>query len=185
MHLRRGDRTRGQTSNPSPARAWKSEVIQSGGVEDDGKAPTLRRVRVGRQSVVRMRRDPMVPLARLFDRIDMDDDQRHLRERVQQPMAQLGGHRMRLRHRQVRIDRDVDLGVEAVTQPARADVGYLQNVRHVAGGMTDFLDNGGIDAVEHPREDFLGVLDHDDKNRERDRKTDDRRRAKNRKLLSP
>src|SRR5262249_59062311 len=38
------------------------------------------------------------------------------------------------------------------------------DLAHVAGGVPDFIDDGGIDAVKHARENFLGVLNHDAEN---------------------
>jgi hypothetical protein len=62
----------------------------------------------------------MVRFARLVRRIDVDDDQRQIIEVMQQLMADLGRDRMRLRDRQGRIDRDVQFGMQAVPEPARA-----------------------------------------------------------------
>ena len=77
-------------------------------------------MRVYRQPVVGMLSNTMVRLAGLIRRIDVDDDERQIIQMVKELVADLGRDRVRLCDRQLGIDRDIQLGMQAVPEPARA-----------------------------------------------------------------
>ena len=58
-----------------------------------------------RQPVVGMGVNTVMGLAGLIRRIDVDDDERQVAQVMKQLVADLGGDRMRLRDRRLRIDR--------------------------------------------------------------------------------
>ena len=57
------------------------------------------RVGVNRQPIVTMVANAMMRLAGLIRRIDVNDDKRRVIEVMKEPVANLGGDRMRLRNR--------------------------------------------------------------------------------------
>ena len=73
--------------------------------------------------------DAMKCFARLICRIDMNDDERHIAQMVQEPVADLGGDGMGLRDRQVGIDSDIHLDVQTVAEPTGTDLGNLPHLR--------------------------------------------------------
>jgi len=106
-------------------------------------------MRVDRKPVVHMFANAMVRFARLVRRIDVDDHQRQIIQTVKELMADLRRDCMRLRNRQLGIDRDVQFGMQAVPEPTRAHLGDLLHLRHMFGGVAKFVDNVRLGAVEH------------------------------------
>ena len=76
-----------------------------------------------RQPVVGMLPNAMMRLAGLIRGIDVDDDERQILQMMKELVADLGRDRMGLRNRQLRIDRDIQFGVQAMPEPARANLG--------------------------------------------------------------
>src|SRR5882757_2130686 len=71
------------------------------------------------------------------------------------------------------IDSYRHVGMQSVSEPTRLDVDDLLNTRNMLGGVADVLADAGIDAIQASRNDRLGGLPDDAKNRERDEKADD------------
>lgn len=69
---------------------------------------------------------------------------------------------------------DGNIGVEAMTEPARLDVQYAQYPFDVPGRVADLVGDGRIDAVEHAHEQGPGGLPHDSEDRDRDQQTHNR-----------
>ena len=95
------------------------------------------------QPVVSVLFDAVMRLARLVRGIDVDDDERQIIQTMQEPMADLGGDRVRLCDRQPRIDGDVELGVQAMAEPARPHLGHPRDLRHMLGRMPNLADDRG------------------------------------------
>ena len=110
-------------------------------------------MRVDRKPVVHMFADAMVRLAGLIRRIDMDDHERQIIEAMKQLVTDFRRDRMRLCDRQRGIDRDVEFGMQAVPEPTRAHLGDLPHLRYMPGGVTQFVDDPRLGAVEHAKED--------------------------------
>ena len=56
-----------------------------------------------------------------IDADDMNDDERHIAQMVQEPVTDVGGDGMGLRDRHVGIDGDVHLDVQTVAEPTGTD----------------------------------------------------------------
>ena len=80
----------------------------------------------------------MIAPAGLIRGIDVDDDERQILQMMKELVADLGRDRMGLRNRQFRIDRDIQFGVQAMPEPARANLGDLLHLRHMRGGGAQF-----------------------------------------------
>jgi len=114
-----------------------------------------------RQAVVGMLFNAMMRLAGLIRGIDVDDDERQILQMMKELVADLGRDRVGLRDRQLRIDRDIQFGVQAVPEPARANLGDLLHLRHMRGGVAQLVDDVRVGAIEHPDEDRLPALNDD------------------------
>ena len=76
-------------------------------------------------------------------------------------MTHLGGDGVAVRDRERAVDRDVQLGDEAVTEPARLHGVNRRDTRRCAGGLLDAVDDGGIDGVHQPVPDLTsGAAQH-------------------------
>src|SRR5215211_2174476 len=64
--------------------------------------------------------------------------------------------------------------MESVPQPAGANLSDLLYLWRMSCSVANLIDNGGIDAVEHSRENLFCVLNDDTENRDRNHQTDER-----------
>ena len=120
-----------------------------------------------------MRFDAMMPFARHFFRVRVNEDERQILEMVQQLMPRLHGDRVRIRHRDLRGQRNIQLGMQAVSEPAGTNLGHFFYFRDMLRDMADFVDNVWIDPVQHSREYLFAALDHDFENRDGDQQPDE------------
>src|SRR5262245_39294574 len=104
-------------------------------------APGASNVRMRRQAVVDVLGDAMVGFARLVRRVDVNDDERQVVQMMQQLVAHLGGDLVGLRDGQPRLDGDVELGVQAMPEPARPHLRHLFDLGYMPGGMSNFMDD--------------------------------------------
>ena len=137
------------------------------------KAFTSLAVRVGRQAVMRVLVNVVMRFAGLIRRIDMDHHERQIIQMMKQLMAHFGGNGMRLRDRQLRIDGDIQFGMQAMPEPARPHLGNLFDLRHILGDMANFFDDVWFGAIEHAHEDRFSALNDDAEDRGRNEQPDD------------
>ena len=107
-------------------------------------------MRMGGKAVVAVFFDAMMALAGFFFRVHMNNYQRKKLELVEQLMPHLFGNGVGGRKRDLRRKRYVHLGMQAVSKPASTDIRYFFDLRHMRGGMADFVNYVWIDAIEHP-----------------------------------
>ena len=110
----------------------------------------------------------------VLQRIGVDDGGGQPRDPVQEPMLGLLGHVVAFHHRQRRIDHDLALGPQGVTDPAQPD---LAEAEHALGGQQlglDPVDQLGVDGVHQPPVDLAGGIAQHDQDRGRDEQPDQR-----------
>jgi hypothetical protein len=117
------------------------------------------------QPIVGVLFDAMMGLAGLVRRIDVDDDERQMIQMMKELVADLGRDRMRLRDRQLRMDGDIQFGMQAVPEPARPHLGDLLHLSYVLGSVAKLIDDPRLGTVEHADEDRLSTLDNDAEDR--------------------
>ena len=78
-----------------------------------------------------------------------------------------------LANRRRRVDADIGLGDQPVSEPADTDVVDPADARDVPRGVTDLAHEVRVGAVEHPGEDRLSRLPDDPENRDRDQQPDE------------
>jgi hypothetical protein len=64
---------------------------------------------------------------------------------------------MRLRDRHPRVDGDVQFGVQAMPEPARAHLRDLFHLGYMPGDMSDLIDDVRFRAIEHSDEDGFSL----------------------------
>ena len=104
---------------------------------------------MGWNSVVRVRSDTMVRLARLAGRIDVH---RCAREELQ-VMAKLVldflGEIVPLFHRHSGGDGNTDLCIQSMPDPTSTHISQSMHTGHVRGGMTHFFKYFRLDSIQH------------------------------------
>src|SRR6266436_2683419 len=83
-------------------------------------------------------------------------------------------YRVPLRDRMPGSDRNAQVGVQAMAQPSGPNVRHLFDAFGVARRISNFVDDGRLDSIEHAGKDRLARLPHDLSDRDRDEKSDDR-----------
>jgi len=62
-------------------------------------------------------------------------------------VTNFGGNRVRLRNRQLRIDCNIHLGMQAMAEPACPDLGDMLDLRHFLCHMANFIDDARLGTI--------------------------------------
>src|SRR5262249_19547115 len=124
-------------------------------------------MRVARKIAVRVLADIVMLFARGVGGVDMNRSVGEITKAVQQLVADAFRDIVAFFDRQCLIDRDSELRVHAVAEPADANLAYASHARNVARRVLDLPDNFGVDAVEQPAENRFAGLPDDSENHNR------------------
>jgi len=113
------------------------------------------------QAVVAVLGNAVEFVACLLDGINMHHHRREIAQMVEQLVTHLHRDGVAFRDRMPRSDSNAQVGVQAMTEPARAHVGHLFDSLRTARCLADFVDDGRLDAIQHARKDRLARLPHD------------------------
>ena len=129
-------------------------------------------MRVARKIAVRVLADIVVLFARGVGGIDMNRRVGEIAQAVQQLVADAFRDIVAFFDRQSLIDRDIELRVHAVAEPADANLAYASHASNMAGRVLDLSDNLRVDAVKQPADNRFAGLPNDSENHNRYEQTD-------------
>ena len=118
---------------------------------------------VNRQTIVAVFEKPVVKLTRGIGRIEMNYGVRQITQMMHQLVPHLHRNLVSLFNRKLRADRHIQLGVQAVPQPAHPHIGHAFYLGYVASGVLDLIDHLRLNPIQQPGENSLGRLPHNAK----------------------
>jgi hypothetical protein len=132
------------------------------------------RVGVGRQPVVAVGDDAVVLLACILNRVNVDHSHVKIVQLMHETMVDLSGNVVSPLDRERRVNRNVDLCSQPVSQPPSPHLGHVLDALNASCGVTDLPYQRRVHPVQEAREHHLTRLPHDHQNRPRDQEADDR-----------